>query len=797
MDSATLQRIHNALYATYGAGAVLPFTQLSPWLKALGVDYKALGFEKLRDFVQTWSTFATIELQTPRPGNPPVAYLALRAAGAEPDMAAQSPQGLPADVQPTPAPLGATAPAGENAASPDAVCPDVQPPVSQPHLATKEGNARRRSAAMQAFQSTPAGSLASEGPLTPGSSSALESPSPVAAAPASSQSAPDGNLLDTLQSALLADYGPGQSVPFAALGSWLRRQGVDYKALGHNKLREFVQTWSPFAVVHDHYLRPDSPPVAYLLIRNADGSLPAFSRTDAEEAQAASTSATDRPATSMPATDRPTAAFPATPTPATDRPAAASPATPTPSTGGPGSAGGVTPGEDPAASRPAPDAGLLDALRQALYASHSPGEDIPFTSLSPWLLKQGVDYKALGYHKLRDFVQTWSGFADILTRTPREGRPPVAYLVLRGPGGSAAPAPGTAQDASTAQTTSTAPAQEPGAPQAASPSQAASTGRRLVIRPGQKNNILPGRELEAWAYMGYWPETLRALADLALPEKWSFGGGAEDSRPILRSYLCNTFFRLKMEEKILYSADGKWAAWNTGLVSGSYDEIFAVFGHNASRLSEWALGGFCIAGGRGLGKTLVANFSPLPSRASYFEHLQDLLYDVALPYYVDYRHIIVDNIRRLPVDFLRTQCYDQPTCAGSLAALAENASARNPAWEALKETVEDTQMLYNRLRNRVQEAVELAIKRVSWNYKTAIPMFYPRFRSMSLMLPLCLGNDASIDAALVMDRTRAGNYQGQTILTLDQAYLDARLICRPDSEWLNPDVIDQAAYEED
>ena len=70
MDSAILQRIHDALYAAYGAGAVLPFTQLSPWLKGLGVDYKTLGFEKLRDFVQTWSDFATIELRTPRPGNP-------------------------------------------------------------------------------------------------------------------------------------------------------------------------------------------------------------------------------------------------------------------------------------------------------------------------------------------------------------------------------------------------------------------------------------------------------------------------------------------------------------------------------------------------------------------------------------------------------------------------------------------------------------------------------------------------------------------------------------------------------
>ena len=35
-----------------------------------------------------------------------------------------------------------------------------------------------------------------------------------------------------------------------------------------------------------------------------------------------------------------------------------------------------------------------------------------------------------------------------------------------------------------------------------------------------------------------------------------------------------------------------------------------------------------------------------------------------------------------------------------------------------------------------------------------------------------------------MQLTPSGNYQGQTILTMRQAYKHARLICRPDSDWL-------------
>ena len=41
----------------------------------------------------------------------------------------------------------------------------------------------------------------------------------------------------------------------------------------------------------------------------------------------------------------------------------------------------------------------------------------------------------------------------------------------------------------------------------------------------------------------------------------------------------------------------------------------------------------------------------------------------------------------------------------------------------------------------------------------------------------------------MVQRMESGNYQGQTILTLPQAYLDARLVCRPDSDWLRVDTV--------
>jgi hypothetical protein len=91
---------------------------------------------------------------------------------------------------------------------------------------------------------------------------------------------------------------------------------------------------------------------------------------------------------------------------------------------------------------------------------------------------------------------------------------------------------------------------------------------------------------------------------------------------------------------------------------------------------------------------------------------------------------------------------------------------------------------------RLGDALDVALRRTRWNFKTAIPMYYPRKRNVSLLLPLGLLSDESIDVALVVERTPVGNYLGHTILPLDWAYNNARLVCRPDSDWLTPTAID-------
>jgi hypothetical protein len=60
---------------------------------------------------------------------------------------------------------------------------------------------------------------------------------------------------------------------------------------------------------------------------------------------------------------------------------------------------------------------------------------------------------------------------------------------------------------------------------------------------------------------------------------------------------------------------------------------------------------------------------------------------------------------------------------------------------------------------------------------------------MSLLLPLAIVNDEVVDVALVVTRNPSGSYQGRTVLPLAWAYKNARLVCKPDSDWLVPDRI--------
>ena len=113
---------------------------------------------------------------------------------------------------------------------------------------------------------------------------------------------------------------------------------------------------------------------------------------------------------------------------------------------------------------------------------------------------------------------------------------------------------------------------------------------------------------------------------------------------------------------------------------------------------------------------------------------------------VDYKHILTDNKERLP-DVLQGN-----------QALA---------------------------RNAVEGAIRQLKERLKRNYKLAIPHWYDG--RIQLLLPLCITDDSIADVALVAEKDSQRNkYMVRTVLGMDMAYVDARVVCAPDRQWLNP-----------
>lgn len=272
----------------------------------------------------------------------------------------------------------------------------------------------------------------------------------------------------------------------------------------------------------------------------------------------------------------------------------------------------------------------------------------------------------------------------------------------------------------------------------------------------------------------------KELADLALKEKW----GDTEELLLLRSYIEHTYTRLSHEKKVKLATNNPTIAFNTGLVDKRYQSIYAFLTKNNKDgdTCPWFLSGFCCAGENFLGKQLVETFNPLPQAAYYFAKSSDAIYDInAGELHCDWEHIVVENADRIPSELLSrvTRGFDVKSCEGM------NKEEREQYKKSFAEYLNKEEFSYRSLIDAFKRAAELAIKKVRWNYKTAVPVYYPTENTVSLLLPLCLLSDDHVDLALVVEKTDSGNYQGHTIYPLDWAYSNARLISRPESSWLN------------
>lgn len=224
---------------------------------------------------------------------------------------------------------------------------------------------------------------------------------------------------------------------------------------------------------------------------------------------------------------------------------------------------------------------------------------------------------------------------------------------------------------------------------------------------------------------------------MLVPEKWSFGN--QNNNGILKNYIEHTFWRLCEEGKVIEKDD--CAIFNTGLFDTYYKPICAYFVKNRTpNRQKWYLTGFFTEY-----QLSTMGVMEIPERANYFDDPSELVFDTHLDIVPQYDHIFGDqeNVRRLPL------------------------SIRNNAMRV---------QLFN-------GAIEVAKRMLEANYKTAIPQFYKG--KIQLLVPVCLQEPHVPDLALTCVKTEdKSKYLGCTCLTLEMAYNNARLIAKPESNWL-------------
>ena len=137
----------------------------------------------------------------------------------------------------------------------------------------------------------------------------------------------------------------------------------------------------------------------------------------------------------------------------------------------------------------------------------------------------------------------------------------------------------------------------------------------------------------------------------------------------------------------------------------------------------------------------------MPDIANYFEKPELLIFNPKCKLIPDIDHIIQDNISRFPAHLQG---------AGD-----------------------------GELRRLLVGAIDEVRKKVKTNYKIAVPQYYDG--KIQLLLPLCLtAGSPNPDLALVVHKLNEDTYTARTCLTLKMAYNNARLIVKPQSNWLKP-----------
>ena len=280
------------------------------------------------------------------------------------------------------------------------------------------------------------------------------------------------------------------------------------------------------------------------------------------------------------------------------------------------------------------------------------------------------------------------------------------------------------------------------------------------------------------------------LANKAMKENWQHPMASKEKAsvfeyPILKSYLAFTYHHLQDEDALIASEEDKKikkyngnAYFNTGLLDRYFRQIFVI-----GKIDNITLNPHCSNEKYCIQKEVLRNVkfcsendpqitrifskSQLPKLACYFKDRSDVIFDASLDIHFNDEHIFIDGVARK-----RLPKYSE-------------------AYEACKDDPEKISILASRIARDFESACNRAKLLAERNYKLAVPQYWKETGEIQFLLPIYLGEEEEADipqCALVLSLDHSArniSYRGETILTLDMAYNNARLLAKPDVFWLN------------
>lgn len=229
------------------------------------------------------------------------------------------------------------------------------------------------------------------------------------------------------------------------------------------------------------------------------------------------------------------------------------------------------------------------------------------------------------------------------------------------------------------------------------------------------------------------------LASIAEEEKWSF---TERQNSILIKYIKGTFKQCYKQGKLLYSKDKTHVCFNTGLLTSNGNDILAIFEkNNKAGAQPWRLKSFRDRTER----FYMEIFDEVPSLATYTDDYEKYYFNPHYEIIISTDHILDDN------------------------------------WERIHEVVPLSKSIVKSLMVGVIEETKKKIKR---NLRLVVPQYYNNQIMYLMPLRIPIDDEKYVTMALAVELTSSNQYRANTIFTKETAYEKARLLMKPESNWL-------------